>query len=243
VGYLRLGEMDEVAVEEVATWMPRFASTRGLIVDVRGNTGGSRDALRALFPYLMSAGDPPRVVNAAKYRLHPQRGEDHLGGSRYMFRADSPQWTPAEREAIARFRETFEPQWTPPAEEFSDWHYLVMSREMNPGAFTYGRPVVVLLDENAFSATDIFLSAMKGWPGVTLVGTPSGGGSARTESFLLPLSGLEVTLGSMASFQWTGQLYDGNGIHPDVLVYPDAEYFIEGGRDNVLDRALELLRR
>jgi C-terminal processing protease CtpA/Prc len=242
VGYLRLAAMNQDAVEEVRSWMPRFRDTHGLIVDVRGNGGGSRDALRALFPFLMSETDAPRVVNAAKYRLHPDYQEDHLGGSRYMYRESWSGWSDEERAAIASFRETFTPEWEPPEDEFSEWHYLVMSRSMNPEAYVYDEPVIVLLDEGSFSATDIFVSAFKGWRGVTLVGTPSGGGSARQVVIRLPVSGLQMSLASMASFQWNGQLHDGNGTQPDVLVHPDPEYFLAGGRDNVLERALVMLR-
>jgi C-terminal processing protease CtpA/Prc len=223
--------------------MPRFRDTNGLIVDVRGNTGGSRDALRALFPYVMSPEDSPRVINAARYRLHPEYREDHLGGSRYMYRETWTGWSAEERAAITRFKQTFKPEWMPPEQEFSDWHYLVMSRSMNPAAFTYGKPVVVLIDQNSFSATDIFVSAFKGWRNVTLVGTPSGGGSARQVPISLPISRLSMTLASMASFQWTGLLYDGHGTQPDVLVHPDPSYFLSGGRDNALERAIEILRR
>jgi Tol biopolymer transport system component len=242
VGYLRLEQMDQAAVQEIAYWMPRFRDTRGLIIDVRGNGGGGREALRSLFPYLMTESDAPLVVNAARYRLHPANDEDHLGGSRYMFREDWSEWSDPERAAIARFRETFTPQWSPPDAEFSPWHYLIMSRAMNPEAFFYSRPVVVLLDENSFSATDIFLSALKGWRNVTLLGTPSGGGSGRTETILLPGSLLEVKLSSMVSYQRDGRLFDGNGVAPDVLLHPSPEYHLTGGRDNVLERALEMLR-
>jgi hypothetical protein len=241
-GYLRLAEMDTVAVNRVHFWMPRFRETRGLIVDVRGNGGGSREALRALFPYLMSEGDPPRVVNAAKYRLHPSLPEDHMGGSRHMYREGWEGWSADEREAIARFKQTFTPEWQPPEAEFSDWHYLVMSRRMNPDEYFYDRPVIVLLDAGSFSATDIFLSALKGWRNVTLVGTPSSGGSALQMRVELPVSGLSVSLASMASFQRSGRLYDGNGVHPDVLLHPEPEYFLVGGRDTVLERAVEMLR-
>jgi C-terminal processing protease CtpA/Prc len=221
--------------------MPEFLSTEGQIVDVRGNGGGSRDALRALFPYLMSEGDAPRVVNAAKYRLHPDYRDDHLGGSRFMYRESWEGWTPEERAAITQFKTTFRPQWTPPESEFSDWHYLVMARRTNPQAFVYGKPVVVLLDAGSFSATDIFVNALKGWHDVTLVGTPSGGGSARQIPVTLPISRLSFALASMASFQWSGQLHDGNGTQPDVLVYPDPESFLFDGRDNVLERAVEIV--
>jgi hypothetical protein len=241
-GYLRLANMDNAAVNEVNTWMPKFRDTNGLIVDVRGNSGGSRDALRALFPFMMSPSDSPRVINAARYRLHPEYREDHLGGSRYMYRETWTGWSAEERAAIARFKQTFKPEWMPPEQEFSDWHYLVMSRSTNPTAFTYGKPVVVLIDQNSFSATDIFVSAFKGWRNVTLVGTPTGGGSARQIPISLPISRLSTTLASMASFQWNGLLYDGHGTPPDVLVQPEPSYFLSGGRDNVLERAVEILR-
>ena len=242
VGYLRITSMDDSAEADVLKLMPQFRDTRGLIVDVRGNGGGLRGPLRALFPYLMSETDAPRVVNAAKYRLHADYGADHLGGSRFMYVETSSEWTPAERAAIAAFKRTFVPEWTPPAADFSDWHYLVMSRKTNPQAFVYGRPVIVLLDEKCFSATDIFLSAFKGWPNVTLMGYASGGGSARQVGASLPVSRLSMSLASMASFQWSGQLYDTRGIQPDIVVHPDPTYFLIGGKDNILEQALQRLK-
>jgi Tol biopolymer transport system component len=242
VGYLRITSMGSSAEEDVLEWMPKFRDTRGLIIDVRGNGGGLRGPLRALFPYLMSETDLPRVVNAAKYRLYADYGDDHLGGSRFMYVESSPEWTPAERAAIVAFKKTFTPEWTPPAAEFSDWHYLVMSRKTNPQAFVYGRPVIVLMDEKCFSATDIFLSALKGWHDVTLMGYASGGGSARQVGVSLPVSRLSMSLASMASFQWTGQLYDTRGIQPDIVVHPGPTYFLNGGKDNILEDALKRLK-
>ena len=242
IGYLRIPSMNSAAVTEIQTWMPQFRQTRGLIVDVRGNGGGSRDALRALFPYVMRADAPPHVANAAKYRLHPDYDEDHLGGSRYMFRASWSGWSAAEREAIAAFARTFTPEWEPPPAEFSDWHYLVMTRALNPDAYVYGRPVVILMDQKCFSATDIFLSAFKGYPGVTLVGAPSGGGSARQVAVRLPESGLAMSLASMASFQRDGRLYDTHGVAPDIVVHPSPSSFLIGGPDVILERALATIK-
>ena len=241
VGYIRIESMTPDAAVDIDVWMDLFRDTRGLIVDVRGNGGGLRHPLRALYPYLVSDEAPPRVINAAKYRLHPDNAEDHLGGSRFLYRESWEGWTPAEREAIRRFKETFRPEWTPPEAEFSEWHYLVLARRNNPNAYVYGKPVIVLMDEKCFSATDIFLSGLKGVPGVTLVGYPSGGGSARAVGARLPESGLSLRLASMASFQRTGLLYDGNGIEPDVVVDPTPESFLAGGEDNVLEVAISML--
>ena len=77
--------------------------------------------------------------------------------------------------------------------------------------------------------------------GVTLVGTPSGGGSGRTEGYGLAASGLRIRLSSMASFRPDGKLYDGNGIQPDIVVKPARGDWIGKG-DAQLDKALELLK-
>lgn len=240
IGYLRLKSMNDQAVAEVETWMPQFEDTKGLIIDVRSNTGGSRDALVTLFPYFMQSEETPYVVNAAKYRLNDWFDEDHLE-ARNMYRADATQWTAAERAAIADFSTSFTPEWQPPADKFSEWHYLVFSKSKDDPRYYYKQPVIVLMDDRCFSATDIFLSAFKGWRNVTLMGRPSGGGSARSIPFELDASGLRGRLGSMASFQRDGKLYDGNGILPDIEVWPEPKSALKGGVDNTLELAVQRL--
>lgn len=240
IGYLRLPDMDaESSVREIDEWMPKFAKTKGLVIDVRDNGGGARDALLKLYSMLASEKDSPRVINCAKYRLHRSRDEDHLS-RRFMYRAEDSRWSNAEKQAIAAFAKRFEPKWEPPTDEFSDWHYLVLSRD--PAVTRYAKPVAVLMNAKCFSATDIFLAGMKEIPGVTLVGEPSGGGSALVERIELGDSGLSVVLGSMASFQVDGRLFDGVGVTPDVIVDPAPEYFVGGG-DRVLEEAIRRLKR
>jgi C-terminal processing protease CtpA/Prc len=240
IGYLRISAMRDWQAGEIDRWMNHFRDADGLIVDVRGNGGGSRDALRALFPYLMGEDDRPWVMNIGKFRLHEDREPHHMT-RRFMYAADSVHWAAAERESIDEFMASWQPEWVPPAGKFSVWHFMVMSRRINPGSYHFDRPVVVLLDYSCFSATDIFVSAFKGWPNVTLVGTPSGGGSALSETFVLSNSHLRIRHASMASFQRSGRLHDGNGTKPDIRVEPDPEFFLKHGRDNQLDLALELL--
>jgi hypothetical protein len=106
--------------------------------------------------------------------------------------------------------------------------------------FHYDKPVVVLMNSKCFSATDIFVAGLKGLPNVTLMGTPSGGGSALVQTVRLDGPRLAVRLGSMVSFQANGKLFDGHGVQPDLLVEPTPEYFI-GGPDNVLEAAISRL--
>ena len=237
IGYLRLESMNHEAEAEIANFMPKFRDTRGLIVDVRGNGGGSRSALRLMFSYLMAPDDRPRVVNCAKYRLHPDFDDDHLE-VRYMYPANSSQWSGAEQTAINEFQQKFQPEWNPPDADFSGWHYLVLNQLPGMDSYHYAKPVVVLMDAKCFSAADIFLTGLKGWRNVTLLGTPSGGGSARSVGFRLRPIGFRASLASMVSFQPDGKLFDGHGVTPDILVEPTPEFFV-GGEDAQLKAAMQ----
>lgn len=242
VGYLRLADMTAApSVAEIKQWMPRFRDTAGLVVDVRDNGGGDRDALTLLHSFLAAPGSPPRVVAAAAYRLHPAHRPDHLA-RRFMHRADAKEWSDPERRAVAAFAAGFKPQWLPPAGQFSDWHCLVLGRTAGPGVFHYAKPVVVLMNGKCFSATDVFLAGLKGLPNVTLLGTPSGGGSSFAQKVPLGPTPLKLLVGSMASFQPDGRLFDGNGVPPDVPVEPAPAYHV-GGPDDALAAALERIRK
>lgn len=237
IGYLRIPSMDDQAVAEIRNWMPRFRKTNGLIIDVRGNGGGRRTPLLAIAGFLIGPEEPPVVVNAAKFRRHQDFPENHLA-NRFLFAATADHWSQAERATIARFQKRFQPEWLPAANRFSEWHYLVLSHQSAENSFHFDRPVVVLMDDRCFSATDIFLSAIKRLDGVTLLGTPSGGGSARSVS--VDLGPARVRLASMASFQADGKLFDGHGVQPDKMVQATPEFFI-GRNDRVLASAIQLV--
>ena len=242
VGYLRLPTMrTSTSVPEIKTWMPQFRNTAGLIVDVRDNNGGDRDPLMLLYSYLAAPDDPPRVFNAAAYRLHRAHPEDHLAKNHRMYRANAGEWSASQRKVVAVFAKKFKPQWKLPKGQFSDWHYMALNRLDDKDIYHYDKPVIVLMNGRSFSATDIFLAGLKGMKNVLLFGTPSSGGSAFTQEIPLGETQLTLRIGSMASFQADGKLFDVNGIHPDVLVEPVPEYFI-GGRDNVLEEAVKRIR-
>ena len=242
VGYLRITGWDEDAFDEVARWMPQFAAARGIIIDIRHNFGGTRLVLRELYPYFVTASDPPHVANAAKYRLYSGFSSDHLTG-RYMFREDSYRWTSEERSAISAFMESFEPEWVVPESEFSEWHFWLVSKASNPGAHDYPGRVIFLMDSKCFSASDVILSSVKGRPNITLVGEPSMGGSGARIITTLRNSGLDLYLSSMASFQNTGLLFDSRGVEPDWLIRPQPEYYLRDGPDRALAFALRCLEQ
>jgi len=242
IGYLRIWAMRPWMPELIAYWMPFFRNTKGLIVDVRGNSGGTRDATLALFPYLMAPGDDePWVVNVGALRKSSTHSPEQFSKTRAMYPAESEHWNDAERRAIKQFMTTWKPRWTPPEGDFFEWNFLVLDRRLNPSAYAYDKPVVILTDFRDFSGTDIFVSAFKGRRNVTLIGTPTAGASAFKQELSLPNSHLIFHLASMISYQRDGQLYDGTGTQPDIHIERTPGSLLRFGEDNQLRKAIEVL--
>jgi hypothetical protein len=245
IGYLRLPAMlgDAAFLDGIDTAMREFRGSKGLVVDVRGNGGGTRDALRRLAPYLLPADGAPRVGNVATVlRARGQPAAADALADRGLWPADWNGWSEPQRAAIAAAARGFRPSWRPPPARFSPWYWLVLDRADNANAYAYPAPVVVLIDRGCFSATDVFAAALGALPQVTLLGEATAGGSGRARRHRLGHSGLVVQLSTMASFQPDGTLFEGHGVLPDIAVEPQPTDAI-GATDAMLQRAIEVLRR
>ncbi len=247
IGYVRIPVMDDRLVEPLAAKIKSFRETRGLIIDVRDNGGGTYGVMRGIYGFFVPDNAGPHVTNIAAYRLGTEFAKDHIE-YRPTYRADWGGWDDRERAAIRRAAASFKPEWLPPEGKFSEWHYMILSRERSGRSdpdtdyFFYDKPVVILSNAGSFSAADGFLNAFAELPQVTIVGEPSGGGSGATRQFQLPRSRLLVSLSSMASFRPNGKLFDGNGIDVDVAVKPKVEDFTTDA-DAVLARGIEVIHK
>jgi hypothetical protein len=100
------------------------------------------------------------------------------------------------------------------------------------------RPVVVLSNRAAYSATNMFIARMKDAPKATVIGDKSGGGGG------LPLSN-ELPNGWMVRFS-SSPMFDinkadiENGILPDIVVSLDSTDMAKG-RDSLIDYAVGLI--
>lgn len=82
--------------------------------------------------------------------------------------------------------------------------------------------LVVLTDSLTYSASEDFLHGLQGLPHVTVVGSPSGGGSGRPRT--LPLTpGWSVTMSTALTFDRSGHCIEGQGIPVDIEVDPFSE--------------------
>ncbi|MCC6426430.1 MAG: hypothetical protein IT435_06380 [Phycisphaerales bacterium] len=254
IAYLRLADMGDGPdfLDELRGHFRTFATADRLIIDVRGNGGGRRDALLLIASLIMPADATPVVYNASRPLRLPQDGAsadaasiDRRMSERFMRRADDPAWSTAERAAIERFIATFkvtEPGITLDDSDFNPWYYGLIKPDP---ARSWHKPacrVIVLLDNVCFSATDAWLTAMDQIEHVTLMGRPSAGGSGLAIEHTLA-GGIRVRLSSMVSFTPAGVLLDGRGVQPDVEAPPQPTDYLRGGSDSVLDRAIQRMNQ
>lgn len=107
----------------------------------------------------------------------------------------------------------------------------------------YLKPVALLVNENDFSASELFAFAASAVPGLVLVGRPTGGvvSAPSQQKIYLPAGlNIEFTFGSLTdekgnfAVEWTG-------VQPDVVV-PQTIEDLQSGRDRDLEVALQLLK-
>ena len=110
------------------------------------------------------------------------------------------------------------------------------------GRREFDKPLVVLVDGNSASASEVLAGAIKDYELGTLVGTTTfGKGIVQTVLPLKDGSGIKITTSSYYSPKGTN--IHGTGIEPDVVCEFDSEaYYGEEQFDNQLDCAKEVLK-
>lgn len=250
VGYLALrGQMtsDPVAVAATHAAMREFSAAKGLVIDIRDNGGGSRDLLRAVIGYLV----PPNaaiVTSWARLRRDigedPARVEDVLQG-RFMRPWDWWGWSTPARAAAAAFEARHVPEWPAPEDErFGPLNLLIAERLPEHGDVQLDCPVILLTNIRNYSASDIFASSLAAVPGVTLLGTPTAGGSGFARRSMLPGSSTTIQISTMASGMIGGDLYENHGVVPQEILWPTLEQWRHDlAGDPLVLRALERIKR
>ncbi len=109
------------------------------------------------------------------------------------------------------------------------------------GHLSWGKPVVVLTNRSTFSAANNFVSIMKYIPGVTIVGSTTGGGSGMPFSYELP-NGWGIRFSGSSILDREGHTTE-FGVEPSegCAVDMDPQAAAEG-RDTILDFAIELIK-
>ena len=222
------------------TWFPGFAgigfsrqlakamksinrqSCRGLIVDLRGNLGGSLGFV-SLASYLCSEKLP------IGYSLTPKSLAKGYGNSVLPI---VPFPNLATLSGVLQF-------WAKLARySFKDKSVVLMTQGLGPQPF-HGR-IVILTNIWTSSAAEIAAAFAKEHNLATIIGTKTAGKVLSAASVKVG-AGYWLRLPFLAWYSWPQQLIEGVGVSPDIKVEPDPE-LLACGLDPQLSKAIEVLR-
>jgi C-terminal processing protease CtpA/Prc len=223
IGYFQIPNMiakeyNPVFFDYMNSFMSNAKQTDALIIDVRDNGGGTRDLIQELGGYFIHH-DSIYVVNAARQRgkspLKKAQKEDLH--ARFLF--SKGEVDDREKQAIQKFMDNFQPRYELDDEKFSEFfYYLLNGQKLNDGKYHYDKPIYILANERTFSAASLLVSVFKNLPNITIVGVNTDGSSGNSQHFELPNSNIRGNISTMVSFQKNGDLLDGVGTAPDIII-------------------------
>ncbi len=118
--------------------------------------------------------------------------------------------------------------------------YAITYRPAQEGRVRWAKPIVVLTNRSTFSAANNFAAVMKNLPGVTIVGSVTGGGSGVPFSSELPC-GWGIRFSACSMLDALGESTEG-GITPSEGCAVDLDPMDAlSGRDTILEKAIEIL--
>ena len=225
IAYLRLPDMTDpeeapIFFAYVNDFMDQLSAgnSKALIIDIRGNDGGTRHLIPFLAQYLVHP-DAIHVVNVVKQVTDLPNNDDWQGDMERRFLQPRTQLDEREQTAVDHFMRSFKPVYTLNEARFSEYHFMVLNgQKLSTMESYYNRPVYILANERCFSAASILVSAFKGLPNIYIAGQRTDGSSGNSARFKLPNSGLSGKVSTMVSFQKDGNILDGYGTMPDMLI-------------------------
>lgn len=120
--------------------------------------------------------------------------------------------------------------------------YAITYKPAEEGRVRWAKPIVVLTNRSTFSAANNFASIMKNLPGVTIVGSVTGGGSGVPFSSEIPC-GWGIRFSSCSMLDALGNSTEG-GVSPTEGYAVDLDPLEAlNGRDTMLEKAIEVLNQ
>jgi carboxyl-terminal processing protease len=223
IGYLRLEDFGQFdAADEVADGLRSLNGAKAIIFDLRGNPGG----------YVHNA------INIAS--LFVEHGTLVVVKSRVPGDPAHPDY---ETNTVKVDRNGLHEEST----STRNPNQVDASTQKRYPYLLNGRPVVILVNGNSASASEMTTGAIADNKAATVIGTRTFGKGIGQSSITMP-NGTQLHITSLRYYSPNGNWYgDGGnsiaqGIQPDIVVRPAKQFFELGGADdNQLHRAVEFL--
>ena len=217
VAYIRIPSFVQAAFEDSAVaFIHRFRSYRGIVIDVRGNHGGSTpvNAIGALMnePWRSFVVTTPQAFPLFQYYGATQAPADSPDGIR--------------AEAYSEF--------------FQRPALHVPSAYTQPLGDAYQGTVIILANGGCFSACEGLVVSFKDNHRATIVGDTTGGSSGQQIPTVFR-NGMGFGVSAKREYMPDGQPFEGVGIPPDVFVSSSPAATRDG--DPALELAMKLARQ
>jgi C-terminal processing protease CtpA/Prc len=227
IAYIKIPEMvakDEAPLlfDKINSFMQSIQNdSEALIIDVRANSGGTRDLLYEFAKYLIHQ-DSIYVVNATKQRGPLPLPKDYKKSLNNRFLYTLSELDDEEQKKATEFLKSFKPIYELDENKYSEYYFgLLNGKKLGKSTFYYNKPVYILANEKTFSAASVFVSAFKGLPNIKIAGLTTDGSSGNSEWVDLPNSKLFGKISTMVSFQKNGEILDGYGTEPNIKIERD----------------------
>ncbi len=217
-----------------------------LILDLRGNAGGSREVAmyvaRSLLPL-----EKDRLINVATYRMPPANRPDAdvpLLAARLLYPVQYYLRDTAKQTIIRRFEADHAPRMGMLLAEYAAPHYAFLADTPTLPQHHPPTDIVIIQDQRTASAANLLATWLRDFgASCTLIGERTTGGSGYPVEFCLPESGVCFQLSMMASYNREGLPF--RGLVPDVEIQPsfgEWQQQMRATRDVQVNAAIKICR-
>lgn len=219
IGYISIPSFGDAKFEKAAVdFVHQFKSAEAIIIDVRGNGGGSTpqqliDATMTQPYHSYRVATPLQIGAVQSYRDLPKQ-------------FDLSMMSDYTRGEVAAFA------------DYDNAQFLWGGGLRQPKAESFQGRLLILIDEQCISACEDFVIPFADNHRAILIGRTTWGSTGMPYIYNFK-NGMMVTIGTQRVYLPNGSEFEGVGLKPDIEV-PDTIADLTGGRDTVLDKAIEL---
>jgi len=213
IGYIQLSSFLKQNIDTINStfnnWLPKLIKCKGLIIDIRGNRGGTTEAYNNILFHLMP--DSILTFKGKSFsRMH---------------------------NALLKNWGSYNPQYKEFYNGTAMTKITESEKKDMKDSIVLNQPLIIISGKMVASASEFFVELMKEYKRATIVGEPSVG--AMSEPTFFPLPGnLEAMICIKKYVTADGIQLNKTGISPDIEVKSNYNDYIQG-KDNVLERATE----